>query len=369
MKGTHVKTFGIVWVVLFFCISSPAHAEQSLVVSGIGALQGNTVTQAEKLAFDDAFARAYLEIALKHVPSSSSFDLMRKLRGFAASRGNQDILQYKIISRSQQENALLLEVEVRLNEAPLKEWLQAQGLTTPLFQRPKILLMISSRGPGLSERHEWWSTKTSRVYNPFEAQLALRLRELGENVSEVPQKISIPQAGADRIIHVASAAGAAYLITGSVTHKLTQESSLDSRLELSLVDIRTKQSVSTLSFSLRGSSDQKTMNDLLISSVIDQIRSHIAKKVTTINPMAKDKSLCIEGVRDYMLYQSLINTLRSMDSVSRITVSGIRGHTVCHSLEINGRLENVLDTLKQKQLAEADILIDGDTASIRILNP
>jgi len=369
MKGTHVKTFGIIWVLLFFCTSSPLLAEQSLVVSGISALQGNTVTQAEKLAFDDAFARAYLEIALKYVPSSSSFDLMRKLRGFAASRGNQDILQYKIISRSQQDNALLLEVDVRLNDAPLKEWLQAQGLTTPLFLRPKILLMISSRGPGLSERHEWWSMKTPRVYNPFETQFALRLRELGENVSDVPQKFSLPQSGMDRTIYVASSSGAAYLITGSVSHKLTPESSLDSRLELSLVDIGTKQIVSTLNVSLRGSADQKTMNDLLISSVIDQIRSHIAKKVTAINPMAKEKSLCIEGVRDYTLYQALINTLRSMDNVTKITVSGIKGHTVCHTLEIDGRLENVLDTLKQKQLAEADILIDGDAASIRILNP
>ncbi|MCK7474511.1 MAG: hypothetical protein MZV49_15295 [Rhodopseudomonas palustris] len=82
--------------------------------------------------------------------------------------------------------------------------------------------------------------------------------------------------------------------------------------------------------------------------------------------MAKEKSLCIEGARDYTLYQSLINTLRSMDNVTKITVSGIKGHTICHSLEINGRLENVLD-LKQKQLAEADIsFIDGDAASIRI---
>jgi len=363
------STCGYIWLLLVFCSLTPAYAQQSLVVSGISAIEGNNIAQADKLAFDDAFFKAYLEIALRFVPASSSFDLMQKLQGFVHSRGTQDILQYQILSRSQQENILLMEVDIKLNDTPLKEWLQAQALTTPLALRPKILLMISSRGPGLSERFEWWTMNVPRSYSPFEAQLAGRLKDLGEFISDLPQKVPFPQAGTDSAIQTASAIGADFLITGSATHRLTPEKFLDSRLEISLMDIHAKQRLSSWNISLRGSVDQKTMNDLLINTVLDPIRSQLAKKVTTISPVVKEKILCITGIRDYRIYQSIINALRSMDSIIKISVLNIKGHDICHTIETKGSLDNILNTLKQKQIVEADMIIEGDVATIRILNP
>jgi hypothetical protein len=363
------STCGFICLLIIFCTLSPAYAQQSLVVTGTGAIEGNNIAQAEKFAFDDAFSKTYLLIALRYVPASSSSDLVQKLRGFIASRGTQDILQYQILSRSQQEKILLLEIDIKLNDTPLKEWLQAQALTTPLALRPRILLMVAARGPGLTERYEWWTMNAPRSYSPFEAQLAGRLKDLGEYVSDVPQKIPFLQAGMDSTIQTASTAGADFLIAGAVAHKLTPEKLLDSRLELSLMDIHTKQRISTWNSMLRGSSDQKAMNELLINTVIDHIRSQVAKKVIIISPVVKEKTLCIDGIRDYAIYQSFINTLRSIDGITRISVASIKGHGICHTIETKGSIEDILNTLKQKQIAEADMIIDGDTATIRILNP
>ncbi len=369
MSISRLSTCGVFWLILMQFISlSPARAEVSLVVSGISAITGSNISQAEKIAYDDAFYKAYLDLALKQVPASSAVDLAQKLKGFVASRGTQDIIQYQIVSRSQQENILILSLDLKVNDVPLKEWLQSQAFTTPLGLRPLILLAITTRGPGASERYEWWSAAKSKGYSPFETQLALRLKNAGENVSEVPQHIAALPAGPDRTVAMAANSGAQLVITGTITHRSSDALSLDSRMDISLIDVKTRQRIFNSTITLKGTIDVKTMNDLLITAVLDQIRSEITKKVAVITPVLREKELCIEGVKEYDTYQSLFTALRSMDTVTKIAVSRIQGHTICHTLQIKGSLQDILDGLKQKQITQADMVVDGDVASIRLLN-
>ena len=370
MSISRLCTCGVFWLVLIHFLSlSPARAEVSLVVSGISAIAGSNISQAEKTAYDDAFYKAYLDLALKQVPSSSAVDLSQKLKGFVASRGTQDIIQYQIVSRSQQDNVLILSLDLKVNDVPLKEWLQAQAFTTPLGLRPLILLAVSTRGPGVSERYEWWSAAKPKGYSPFETQLALRLKNAGENVSEVPQRIAVMPAGPDRTVAVAANLGAQLIITGTITNRSSDALGLDSRMDISLIDVKTRQRLFNSTIALKGTIDVKTMNELLITAILDQMRSEITKKVVVITPVLRERELCIEGVKEFDTYQSMFNTLRSMDTVTKIAVSRIQGHTICHTIRIKGSLQDILDSLKQKQIAQADMMVEGDMAYVRLINP
>ena len=370
MNNSRLYSCGVFWLVLIvLCSLSPARAEVSLVVSGISVITGNNISQAEKFAYDDAFYKAYLEVALKLVPASSAVDLSQKLKGFVSSRGTQDIIQYQIVSRSQQDNVLILSLDLKINDTALKEWLKAQALTTPLGLRPLILLAITTRGPGPSDRYEWWSSAKPKGYSPFETQLVLRLRNAGENISEVPQHIAVLPAGPDRPVAVAANSGAHLVIIGTITHKSSDALTLDSHMNISIIDVRTRQRLFNSTITLKGTFDVKTMNELLITAVLDQMRTEITKKVAVITPILREKELCIEGVKEFDTYQSLFNTLRSMDTVTKIAVSRIQGHTICHTLQIKGSLQDILDSLKQKQIAQADMMVDGDVASVRLITP
>jgi len=103
--------------------------------------------------------------------------------------------------------------------------------------------------------------------------------------------------------------------------------------------------------------------------VIDQIRTEIAKKVVVVTPVMREKGLCIEGIKDYETYNSVLNAVRSLDTVSKISVSSFQGHSICHIIQIKGTLQEILDSLKQKKIAQADMIIEGDIASIRLLSP
>jgi hypothetical protein len=369
MSISRLCTCGFFWLILisFFSLS-PARAEVSLVVSGISAITGSNISQAEKFAYDDAFYKTYLELALKQVPASSAVDLSQKLKGFVASRGTQDIIQYQIVSRSQQDNVLILSLDLRINDTPLKEWLKAQAFTTPLGLRPLILLAITTRGPSPAERYEWWSAAKPKGYSPFETQFALMLKNAGENVSELPQRIAVLPAVPERTVAVAANSGANLVITGTITHRSSDALSLDSRMDISLIDVKSRQRLFNSTISLKGTIDVRTMNELLITAVLDQMRSEITKKVVVITPVISEKELCIEGVKEFDTYQSMFNTLRSMDTVTKIAVSRIQGHTICHTLQIKGTLQDIIGSLKQKQIVQADMIVNGDTASIHILN-
>jgi hypothetical protein len=101
---------------------------------------------------------------------------------------------------------------------------------------------------------------------------------------------------------------------------------------------------------------------------VDRVRAEIARTVVVVSPVVRDKTLCIEGISDHGTYQALIDALRSMDAVARIAVSRIQGHTICHTIQIKGSLQDVLDALRQKRIAPADMVVEGDTASIRLLD-
>ena len=370
MRLSRLFTCGVFWLVLIHFFSlSPARAEVSLIVSGISAITGSTISQAEKSAYDDALFKAYLELALKQAPASSAVDLAQKLKGFVASRGAQDIIQYQIVSRSQQDSILYLSLDLKINDTPLKEWLQSEAFTTPLGLRPLILLAVSTRGPGLSERYEWWSVTAPKGYSPFENQLAQRLRTAGENVADAPTRLTVLPAGPDRVPAMAANLGAGLVITGTITHKAFDAENLETRLDISLIEVKTRQKLYTSSISLKGTADVRTMNELMITAFLDKMRNEIAKKVVLVSPILSEKSLCITEIRDYDTYQSMINSLRSMDSVTKISLSRIQGHSICHSILIKGNLQDILDNLKQKQIAQADMMVEGDKASVRLLKP
>lgn len=362
-------TCALYGLIIFFISPYPVYADVTLVTTGISAIADSNITQAEKTAFEDAFYKAYLELALKQVSSTSSADLAQKLRVFASSRGSQDVIQYHIVSRSQQDNVLVLGIEIRMNDAPLKDWLQAQAFTTPLGLRPKILLMVSSRGPGSGEKSEWWSS-SGKGYSSFEQQLAQKLRASGENVSDSLQRVPpAPGAAGERIFQIAAAAGADLVLSGSITYRFVDASTLDARLDLSFSDAKTRQKISSSAMNLKGNVDLRTMNDLLIAAVLDNMRSGIARKVVAVVLRPVEKKLCIEGIRNYETYQTLVNSLKSMDMMNKVSVTEIHDHAICHSIEIKSSLQDVLETLRKKQLVQADMLVEDDRASIRLLNP
>lgn len=369
MSPSRLVTCGVFWLLLAVYSPDPARAEVSLAVSGISSVSGSNIAQAEKAAFEDAFFKAYLSIALKTVPASSSADVAQRLLAFVASRGTQDIIQYQITSRSQQGNILLVNLDLKINEAPLKDWLQTQALTTPLGLRPRVLMAVTTRGPGASERHEWWTSAMPRGYSPFESQLSARLKDAGENVIDPPSGKSAPPAGADRARALGLSAGADLVVSGLLSHRSADAVTVDSRLDISLTEVKTGEKLFSTTVSLRGSVDARAMNELMITVVFDQMRAEIARKVVVVIPEVVGKTLCIEGITSHDTYQSLLNALRSIDGVSRVTVSSVRGHTICHDIQFRGSLQDILDALKQKGVVPADMVIQGDAATIRLLNP
>jgi len=370
MRMPRLSTCGVFWLITLIILShSPARAEVSLTVTGISAISNNSIAQAEKSAYDDAIHKAYLELALRNAPASSAVDLAQKLSGFVASRGNQDIVQYQIVSRSQQDSILYLNLDLRMNDAPLRDWLQAQAFTTPLRMRPLILLAVSTKGPGAAERYEWWSSTSPKGYSPFENQLAFRLRTAGENIAEVPKRITVLPASPDKPVAMASGLGTDLVVTGAVTHRTVDAATIESRVDISLLDVKTRQKMFAFTLSLKGTADVRTMNELIITAFLDQLRSEISKKVVVVSPVLRDKSLCIEGIRDYGTYQSMINSLRSMDAVTKIAISSIHGHSICHAITIKGNLTDIMDNFRQKMVAKADVIIDDDRASVRLFNP
>lgn len=367
MSIPRICTCGILGLCLIILGLNPARAEITLTTTGISSLVDGNISQAEKSAFNDALYKAYLEAALRTAPGSSSIELARELRAFLTSRGTQDVIQYKIASRSQLDAMLTLSMDIRINDTPLREWLLRKGFTTPLAMRPRILLVITTRGPGQSERHEWWTSSAPKGYSPFEEQLATSLRDSGENVANPPMQITLPPAGPDKAFILADSEGATLVIAGLLSHRSADATMLESRLDLFLADTKTRQRLSSTTMTLKGTIDQKTMHELLAKALIDSLRIEIAKKVVSVNPSMSEKIICVEGIRDNDTYQAIISALRSMDAVSSITVSLVQGHTVCHVLQVRGSLHDIMESLRQKNIVPADTAIDGDTAYFRIL--
>ena len=368
MRERHKLAFFALCLVLFFCSHASVYGETTLQVYGTGAIEEDNLAKAEQLALKDAFSKAILHVALRQVPYSSSLDLIELLPEFMATRGMQDIIQYQITSRSQQYDVLAISVDIKLDEESLKEWLYAHTLTVPYELRPVILLMISSYGPGNEELYEWWTMKGRKAYSSFETELKNRFYQLGENVLEVPQRLNGIRFENIKPFDIAQAAGADILITGTISYTPVLDTLYECSMEISIIDPQTLAPIGTWSVSRRGDFSRSTMNALMIDEVVGPMRARIAHKMLSTSPVVMKKNLCIEGIEDYVTYQSFINALSSMESISAVEITSIQGHKICHTLQIKGSLFDIMENLKREQIKEADIIVEDDTAYIRIIN-
>lgn len=352
---------------LFLCSHINALGDTSLEIYGVGAIEEDNLAKAEQLALNDAFAKALLHVALRQVPNTSSRDLIQILPDYIDSRGMQDIIQYKITSRNRQYDVLQLSVDIKLDEESLRDWLYAHALTVPLELRPKILLMITSYGPGNEERHEWWTTKGKKAYSSFEAQLSEEFSRSGENVLDLPRRLKGVRFEDSSPVEIAGAAGADLLLTGSISYTPVLDTLYECSMEMNLIDLQTAEPIGSWSASHRGDFPLSTMNALMIDEVVTPIRARFTQRMLSLSPVVMKKRLCVEGIGDYVTYQAIISALRAMESISAVEIESIEGHTICHTLKIKGSLFDIMENLKREQITEADFMVEEDTAHVRIL--
>jgi len=355
-------------ICIIFCVSPPLHGNTELVVFGIGDIQNGNLAQAEQTALDDAFEKAFFLMSLRYVPNSAVYALIHKLPAYTTIRNMQDITQYKIISRSQQYDILRLTVSLVINEETLQEWLISQTLTTPRKQRPKILLMISSHGPGNQETYEWWNRAAKNVYSPFELQFVQDLNEWGENVFEKPPRLKSMRFGQVDPFSIAGKFGADFLLTGSISYTPVLEELYECVFDISLLDVNKGSSAGAWTISHRGDITINEMNALMIDNAINLIQPRMAHKILSTSPIYMTKTMCIKGINNYITYQTIINSLSSMDSVSDIGIESIKEHTICHTMKIRGSLEDAMENLRREQIIEMDIEFQDDGAVVTILN-
>jgi hypothetical protein len=356
---------------LFLLLAAPvtSRAEVLVTITGVGAIEGNNPAKSEQTALQDAFSKAALQVCLKHVPQTSLADLVDALPEFLSSRGMQDIIQYQITSRTQANGVLVLNVDVRMNDDPLKGWIGSRSFATPVLLRPRVLLMVADSAGG-KKVYEWWNDKGRSAYTPFEAQFARELKGHGENVVDAPQAAKIPRSDFLKPTDIARSQGADLLITGTLTTIPVINRYTESSLKISLVDVKSQATLSSWSITHKSDLGAPVMNALLITEVIKPVRSLISGKIISHTPVSLRKTLCIEGIGNYVAYQSIVNALKSMESVSRLNVTSIHGpsHSICHSLELKSSLADVMENLKRKQVTDADMLVEDDKAIIRLLN-
>lgn len=364
MRITNKTAAGI--ISLFLLIAAPlvCRGDTALTVHGLASIENGNLAQAERLALSDAFSKAALHAALRHVPETSVADLMQSLPDYASSRGMRDILQYQVTSRTQRDDTLHLSVDVRLDDDSLRQWLQQRALTVPRAQRSKVLLAISYLAPGSETPYEWWAA--GKGYSPFESQLAQELGRMGENVLVAPKVRKGGEEPPDPV-ETARAAGADMLITGTIAYTPVLDTLYECAFEVSLVDVASGEPVSSRSASHRGDVPLAVMNSLMIDEIIEPVRAGISKRILSETPGVARKTLCVEGISDYVTYQSMITALRSMDGVSRISITGIHGHSICHVMEISGSLFDAMENLKRRQIAKTDIKVEAEVAYIRII--
>ncbi|MBN1635287.1 MAG: hypothetical protein JW920_02165 [Deltaproteobacteria bacterium] len=339
-----------------------------LVVFGIGDIQNGNLAQAEQAALDDAFGKAFFIMSLRYVPESAIPALIQRLPAYAAIRSMQDISQYKIVSRSQQYDILRLTVSLVINNEALQEWLYSQTLTIPRKQRPKILLMISSHGPGNHETYEWWNRAGKRNYSPFESQFVRGLNEWGENVFENPPRLKNMIFGPMDPFSIAGNFGADFVLTGSISYTPVLEELYECVFDISLLDVKKGSSAGAWTISHRGDIAINEMNSLMIDNAMNLIQPHIAHIILSTSPIYMTKTMCIKGINNYITYQTIINSLYTMDSVSDIGIESIKEHTICHTMKIRGSLEDAMENLRREQIIEMDIDVQDDGAVVTILN-
>lgn len=337
----------------------PALAEVTVTVTGITATSADTA-QAERAALDDALYKAYLEASMRYAPADQMRYLPVNLGVFVSSRSDRDVIRYRITSRAQTGPFTSVVYEITLDDSPLRDWLMKGTLTTPSALRPRILLMVATRGPRQADRLEWWSSRPSAGYSPFETLLAGRLRMYGENVIDPPAHLGVVPQSADAVRSMGAASRADIVISGTVAHASPDASNLSSRIDLVLVDMKTGGRIASIGLSLRGSVDQDTMNDLLVTAVMNRLKAAIAMKVTVYMPEPDEKTLCIDGLKDSAQYQEVMAALRSLRTISDIRISGFTGRTICHSVRIQGSLKDAMDRFRDVRPGWLDVSVKDD---------
>jgi len=361
------RIFCTAWgMLLLTClwIPSTAFAESVLTAQGTSVIEGGNVSLAEKMAMQDAYAKAVTLDVLKSVPPSNTYAVTKKLPSFLASRGTQDITQYKITARSQQGAYLYLTVEFRVNDAFIRDWIAQNKYNVPQAFRPKILIAVSSNAPGEGP-HEWWYMKGKKGYSLFESQLASELALWGENVFAQAPDLGVLASGADPQL-LASRFGAGLLIKGSLRYVTLGAGLNQCTLNMSLIDVNSRSSLGTWSLTRRSDLPVSDIQAAIIAAISEDLRARILPRITTISPPRASYPICIEGARDYADYQKIVEALTVMDGVESIEISGLHGHSICHTARIKGRLEDVMQAFQAKQASLVDIEVRDGTAHIII---
>jgi len=353
-------------MLLLFCllISSMASAESVLSAQGTAVIEGGNVSLAEKIAIQDAYAKAVTLEVLKSVPPSSTYAVTKKLPVFLASRGTQDVTQYKITARSQQGAYLYLTVEFRINDAFLRDWIAQYKYNVPQAFRPKILIAVSSNTPGEGP-HEWWYMKGKKGYSLFESQVAAELALWGENVYVQAPDLGVLASGAEPQL-LAARFGAGLLLKGTLRYTALGNGLNQCNLNLNLIEVNSKAVLGSWTLTRRSDLPAADIQTSLIAAFSEDLRNRIASRITAITPPQASYPICIEGFHDYASYQKIVDELSTMEGVESIEISSIRGHAICHIALIKGRLEDVMQAFQTRQASLVDILVKDGAARIVI---
>ncbi len=357
------KPFLIFLSVLMLSGVVPAYADTTLTVNGMGAIIEDNTVQAEKDALKDAFEKALIIAALQYIPQSSHENLMAAVAEYIDTRGLKDIVQYKITSRNRQQGILRLTVDLKLKDDYLNEWLQTKVLTTPSKLKPTIILMISSDDEAGDKSYFWWENR-GLAYSPFETLLVEALAGSGQNVIAAPPKHFDVNGGE---IKIARDAGAQLVIAGQVSYVPVFEDIWGLNGEFRLMEADTGKLIGNWSISRRSDLTRKDMSSYIADIIASAVAARTDKMVMALSPVMHSKTLVISGTRDYTTYQAIINALKSMENVEKIELKSIRKHSLTHEIRIVGDYEDVLRSLTARQVANIDIRLKGDTATIQLI--
>jgi hypothetical protein len=138
-------------------------------------------------------------------------------------------------------------------------------------------------------------------------------------------------------------------------------------MSLNLIDVNTKAVLGSWTLTRRSDLPVADIQASLIAAFSEDLRTRIAPRITAIAQPHASYPICFEGLRDYLSYQKILEALSAMDGVESIEISSIRGHAICHTARIKGRLEDVMQAFQSRQSARFDILVKDESAWV-ILN-
>lgn len=351
---------------LVLIILPPAllRAETLLSAQGSAAVEGGNVAQAEKVAIQDALIKAVVHEAIRSTPQSSTYAVVKRLPALLAARGMQDVTQYKITARAQQADVLFLTVEFRLNDTFLRDWLTAQKLYVPSAVRPSILISVSSNAPGEGV-HEWWYLKGKKGYSAFESQLADDLAQWGENVFKEAPNIGMLASGAEPFL-LANRFGADLLLQGTLKYSPLSAGLYQCTLNLTLHDVGTRAALGKWTVTHKSDLPAADLYAAMIGAISDDIRARIAPRIQNVSLAAAPRQVCVANIHNRADYLKVVDTLAGLNGVEAVEVNRIAGHSICHTVRLKNRLEDVMQALQARHAMDVDIQIRDDMAQIVI---